>query len=93
MVLNLCLYIISESSWHLIFGYLSSVELYNWQTGGQCELNDLPFNDLSSPHGAVIDGVPVFCGGFSEGAGVKSCFKLVDKLWTQVAIINAYRIA
>ena len=45
-------------------GYLKTVELYNWQTGKQCQLKEIP-NKLSAHVGTVMDGVPVYCGGES----------------------------
>ena len=60
-----------EPAWHMIFGgngqsgNLKSVELFNWQTGEQCKLaNPLPFT-VAAHSGAVLDGVPVFCGGIA----------------------------
>jgi len=79
----------------LIFGgngypgpsYLKSVELYNWQTGEQCQLSDLPIG--TAAHSATIfQGVPVYCGGESIGIDNR-CYKLntVSMEWTQVSSI------
>ena len=71
--------LILEPAWHLILGgngppffYLSTVELYNWQTGEQCQLKDHPY-EVAGQAATVMDDVPVFCGGFSTLAE-KRCF-------------------
>jgi hypothetical protein len=69
---------------------ITAVELYNWQTGEQCQLPDLPYN-ISALTGRVLDGVPVFCGGFTglESNPVENrCYKMdkSDKSWIQVKI-------
>ena len=71
--------------------YLKSVELYNWKTGKQCPLKDLPYQ-LSAHTSTVMDGVPVFCGGEGGEVGLapqSRCFKLnqTDKSWTQVSYL------
>ena len=45
-----------------LFETLKSVELFNWRTGQQCSLGDLP-TEISAHSGTELDGVPVFCGG------------------------------
>ena len=82
---------ILESAWHIIFGGyapefspIATVELYNWQTGEQCQLKDLPYG-VTEHTGTVIGDVPVFCGGYSVNAENR-CFKLnkTDQSWIQV---------
>ena len=85
---------ILEPAWHLILGgngppffYLSTVELYNWQTGEQCQLKDLPYG-VAAQAATVMDDVPVFCGGDS-GRYENRCFKLnkADQSWIQVGYL------
>ena len=66
-------------------GFLSSVELFNWQTGEQCHLPDLPY-PVYGHVGTVLDGVPVFCGG-DNGLIQYKCFKLnlTDLTWNRVS--------
>ena len=86
--------VIPESTWHLIFGgfgpssiYATTVELYNWKSGEQCQLGNLP-TAVGSHSGAVLDGIPIYCGGFSSDAmfGDNRCFKLdlEERKWIQV---------
>jgi len=67
--------------------YISSVELFNWETGEQCFLANLP--DKFGLHaGAVLDGVPVFCGGYGpSNTRQKGCYKFdkVAKNWQNVS--------
>ena len=79
-----------ETAWHLIVGgdgssqKLSSVELYNWKTGEQCQLEDLPHPNAGHT-ATVLDGTPAFCGGTSPDVE-KRCYKF-DKTtlsWIQV---------
>ena len=83
--------LILDSAWHMIFGgnrppsgYLKTVELYNWQTGEQCQLKDLPY-EVAGQAATVIGDVPVFCGGVSQ-TYENRCFKLnkTDQSWIQV---------
>jgi hypothetical protein len=63
---------------------LSSVELYNWKTGEQCQLEDLPHPNAGHT-ATVLDGTPAFCGGTSPDVE-KRCYKF-DKTtlsWIQV---------
>ena len=81
-----------KDSWHIIFGgenmmkdvIMSTVELYNWRTGEQCQLKDLPFQ-VTAHSGIVMDDLPVFCGGNSPPVG-NQCFKLnkADQSWIKV---------
>ena len=66
-------------------GFLSSVELFNWKTGEQCHLLDLP-HAVYGHVGAVLEGVPVFCGG-DNGFIQYKCFKfnLTDMTWNRVS--------
>lgn len=66
-------------------GFLSSVELFNWQSGEQCHLPDLPY-PVYGHVGTVLDGVPVFCGG-DNGLIQYKCFKLnlTDLTWNRVS--------
>ena len=81
-----------DSAWHLIFGgnhppsgYLATVELYNWQTGEQCQLKDLPYQ-VAGQAATIMDDVPVFCGGLSV-TYENRFFKLnkTDQSWIQVS--------
>ena len=91
-------YLFTEFSWHIIFGgnglyeTLDSVELFNWKTGEQCFLKELPFR-IAAHTGAVMDDVPVFCGGFTTESEAK-CFKLnkTSQYWNQVGILFLYQI-
>jgi hypothetical protein len=70
-----------DPSWHMIFGgndypyqdSMRSVELYNWKTGEQCQLEDLPYG-VAAHSGIVLEGTPAFCGGGITGAE-KRCYK------------------
>ena len=89
---------ILEPAWHLILGgngpgtFLSTVELYNWQTGEQCQLKDLPYG-VAAHSATVMDNVPVFCGGYSQ-APENRCFKLnqTDQSWIQVGYLIYFNI-
>jgi len=80
----------SDSSWHMIIGgksaaaYTDSVELYNWETGAQCSLASLP-EAFGLHAGAIIDGVPVVCGG-TTGAVKPDCYEYDKKIknWLRV---------
>ena len=76
---------ISEPEWHMIVGGykkfpnkepLTSVELFNWKTGEQCYLEELPF-PVRGHSGTVLDGEPHICGGtFNETTQpTKRCYK------------------
>ena len=81
----------TESAWHIIVGgqglyeKLSSVELFNWKTGEQCLLQELP-HGIAAHSGTVMDGVPVICGGFTTDTDDR-CFKLnkTSHYWVQVS--------
>jgi hypothetical protein len=67
--------------------YISSVELFNWETGEQCFLANLP--DKFGLHaGAVLDGVPVVCGGTAGDAAKTDCFEYdkTVKNWLKVKL-------
>ena len=62
-----------ESEWHLIgsFGYAEKAEIFNWQTGEQCSLNELSpirkrLNDRTYSNIATIDNTPIFCNQRDE---------------------------
>ena len=85
---------------HLIFGgvshgigILTSVELYNWKTGEQCRMADLPV-PITGPSATVLNGNPVFCGGITTGAynGTTHCFSLNKELavWESVRTQSFY---
>ena len=64
------------------------VELFNWRTGEQCQLSEqLPFSTYGHS-AAVLDGVPVYCGGLldKDDDGDKRCHKFLKetKTWEQV---------
>lgn len=69
-----------------IFNVLKSVELYNWQTGEQCTLGDLPY-EVSAHSGTEIDGVPVFCGGIKDEEDQSECYKYNHEAdsWEKIA--------
>ena len=80
-----------ESDWHMIIGGknnedLSSVELFNWRTGEQCPLKDIPIR-VRIHAGTVFQGVPIICGGFSSEESVSNCYKfsIRDKTWLPVS--------
>ena len=81
----------AEPEWHMIIGGknvddLSSVELFNWKTGEQCQMEDLP-NGIRIHAATVFDGVPLICGGFSAEKLIESCFKYssLQQEWIQVS--------
>ncbi len=67
---------------------LSSVELYNWETGEQCQLGDLP-RPISEHTGTVFNGTPVYCAGVRDQGYVNSeeCYKFnkKDRTWERVS--------
>jgi hypothetical protein len=82
--------------WHMIIGgssgsaLLDSVELFNWKTGQQCFLKSkLPLT-VSEHSGTVIDGQPIFCGGYGpNNARQKGCYayeKSEDR-WRNVSVL------
>ena len=48
----------------MIFGgdHVKLIELYNWKSGQQCSYGEIPYGSAAFA-AAVLDGVPVFCGG------------------------------
>ena len=69
---------------------LDTVELFNWKTHEQCDYPaKLPIA-LSEQSGAVIDGVPVVCGGFGNNQRQRGCYKLDDvtNSWQAVSMTN-----
>ncbi len=46
----------------VIGGQMSSVELFNYQTGQACSIQSLPI-ETSHAVGGLWDGYPVYCGG------------------------------
>ena len=66
---------------------LDTVEMYNWKTNEQCFLRaNLP-RAVSEHTGAVIDGVPVFCGGYgTSNSRLKDCYKFdrAGQTWKNV---------
>jgi hypothetical protein len=83
----------AEPEWHLIFGgydydtdsYVRSVELFNWQTGEQCDLpQPLPFG-VSSPTAQLFEDAPVFCGGrLPENKNDNRCHRFNAGSWERV---------
>ena len=65
--------------------YLDSVELFNWETGEQCFLPNLP-ERFGLHAGAVLDGVPVVCGGTNGSVARSDCFEYDKKIknWLRV---------
>jgi hypothetical protein len=80
----------TESHWHMIIGgksgsnYIDSVELYNWQSGEQCQFAKLP-EGFGLHSGAFFEGVPLVCGG-STGSAKADCYKYVpgSNYWLKV---------
>ncbi len=68
--------------------FLSSVELFNWQTGEQCQIKNF-FNSISAHSGTVLDGIPIICGGYRYSSGLDECYKLNknDLSWERVSFI------
>jgi hypothetical protein len=64
---------------------LTSVELFNWKTGQQCYLLDLP-KGVRIHSGLVFDGSIIYCGGYSLEVPQKNCyrFKSEEKTWEPV---------
>ena len=63
-----------------------TVELFNWETGEHCKLGDLPFG-VAAHSGTVMNGIPVFCGGYLDSSGDSSfCHKynIQKQEWEQV---------
>ena len=94
LTLNLFLKLITDSAWHLIIGgwrsesgSISSVELYNWKTGEQCRLKDLP-EPVSCQSGTVMEGTPIICGNF-EGSQDK-CYSLNNTSNTWIKVLSMY---
>ena len=95
---RLCLYL-SEPAWHLLIGGMDSnasivspvqtVELYNWQTGEQCKINDIPTYLSWQVNGVVLEGTPAYCGAAED----KGCYKYdkIGKKWIQVSSGKLYR--
>lgn len=54
--------------------YISSVELYNWQTGEQCFLSSLPAA-FGQHSGAFLEEVPMVCGGTTSSTGTVDCYQ------------------
>ena len=68
-----------EPQWHVIVGgknvgELTSVEAFNWKTREQCRLKDIPVG-VRIHSSAVLDKVPMMCGGFSLDAVITNCYK------------------
>ena len=68
-----------ENAWHLILSQ-STVELFNWRSGEQCQYPDLKY-ETREPSGTVFNDTPVYCGGEAL-----DCFKLdkYSKAWEPV---------
>ena len=67
---------------------LDTVEMFNWKTREQCYLkNKMPLT-LSEHSGTVLNGVPIFCGGYGPAnTRQKGCYKFdkVNKDWQSVS--------
>jgi hypothetical protein len=55
-------------------------------TGQQCLLSPLPYG-VQAQAAIVVDGTPVFCGGFTASGPVLTCYSLdkTTKTWMQVS--------
>jgi len=84
---------VSAESWVMILGgynssgVLDSVELFNIDTHQSCNFGKMPVK-VSSSVGGVLNGFPVFCGGFypTWATPQSSCYKYQNS-WTQVNLI------
>jgi len=85
---------VDVSPWHLICGgqglsgALSQCELFNWQTGKQCQLPDFPYPAVAAS-GIVFEGDPCICGGFTGMTLEKQCHRLDrdTRKWISVCTI------
>ena len=72
---------------------LTDVELYNWQTGASCQLPDIAVGTCSHS-AAVVDGVPIFCGGnvVSQIGITDECFQWNQNSlsWVKVATLSNF---
>jgi hypothetical protein len=85
--------------WHMIIGgsngasLLNTVEMFNWKTLEHCYLpSTLPLA-VSEHSGTVVDGVPIFCGGYGpENDKQNGCYKYdtSDQTWKRVSGINLF---
>ena len=68
---------------------LDTVELFNWKTRQQCTLQTRLPIIVSEHSGAVLSGVPLFCGGYGPlNLRQKGCYKYerTTQAWTSVRI-------
>jgi hypothetical protein len=81
-----------DPAWHMILGGVEnqsisqSVELFNWQTGEQCFLENLP-EKVRGHAGTVFEGIPMFCGGWNASIKPQElCYQYnnVTKRWEMV---------
>ena len=81
-----------DPAWHMILGGVEnqsvsqSVELFNWQTGEQCFLENLP-EKVRGHAGTVFEGIPMFCGGWNASTKPQElCYQYnnVTKRWDMV---------
>jgi hypothetical protein len=77
-----------DPAWHLITGGSNSAnifEAYNWKTGQQCQLENLPYG-MGAHVGTVFEGVPMLCGNYNSQQGDTRCQKLNTKsmIWEKV---------
>ena len=69
---------------------LNTVELYNWKTKQQCMLRERLPSPISETSGIVLDGVPIFCGGYGKDNEIqKACYKFdpQTRAWENVSYI------
>jgi hypothetical protein len=64
----------------------TSVELYNWQTGEQCQLKDLP-EPVAAQSGTAMEGTPIFCGNYLNTHDKCYSFHKTSKTWSKVLIV------
>ena len=73
---------------------IDTVELYNWETGEQC-YHPKPFPEkLVFSSGAILNGVPIVCGGSTaDGAASTRCYKFdsTSNDWIKV-LINVHNL-
>ena len=87
----------SELYWHLIMGgqrgsgILKSVELFNWKTGENCQLDALPGEVRGHAAVTLYESLVVYCGGLDKNStAVSSCYHKqqmkANESWLPVSI-------
>ena len=68
--------------------YTGPVELYNADTGQQCQLGNIPLGNLG-PQAVNFAGTPFFCGGQNPSGLSTDCYMYFMKndTWSKVIIL------